>query len=156
MSHRQFLIGIYFTKNTSALTYTKPIISYERFISTVKKFIDLQTTIIEKSVWFGKKIEPYDPHFNALNNPSAIKPYVAKLRLTDLTHVFLLGDLHGDVQALARVLYKLYQEGILDNDLTIRSENVYFLFLGDLVDRGLHGAEVMTLLFSWRLKTLNR
>jgi len=140
------------TKNATALNPAKPVVSYTRFISIINDFINQQTKNINNSIWFGSKIEPYDPNFNTLYNPSAIKPFVAKLKLPHATEVFCWGDLHGDIQSLAHSLYKLYQDGVIDNNLKIKSESVYFLFLGDLVDRGLHGAEVMALLFSVALK----
>jgi hypothetical protein len=144
------------TKNTTALTFTPSLVSYNRFISTINQFIAQQNNTLNTTLWLGKKIEPYDPSFNTLHNPSAIRPYVAKLKLAQATQVFCWGDLHGDIQALTHCLYKLYQDGVIDNNFKIKSENVYFLFLGDLVDRGLHGPEVMTLLFSVVLKNPDR
>lgn len=136
------------TKDTTATSQVNPVISFSRFKGIISDFINQQTKNINNSLWFESKIEPYDPKFNTLYNPCAIKPYVAKLKLPHATEIFCWGDLHGDIQALTYSFYKLYQDGIIDNELKIKSKHVYFLFLGDLVDRGLHGAEVMALLFS--------
>lgn len=127
-------------------------VTHQQFILTLTTYIALQQKAIEDTLWFGEKIEPYDPTFNTLQSPSAIKPYVLKLKLADVAHIFCWGDLHGDIYTLILSLYKLYQDRIISNDLKICSPHTYFLFLGDLVDRGAWGPEVMTLIFTIALK----
>jgi hypothetical protein len=81
------------------------------------------------------------------------KPYAQKLIIPAGSQVVMFGDLHGAVHSLIRDLQKLKKEQILDNNFKLRDARSYMLFLGDYVDRGLHGVEVMYTLC--RLKIAN-
>lgn len=66
--------------------------------------------------------------------------------------VLFMGDIHGSVHALLRNLLVMKQLGYLQEDFTLAA-NVHLVFLGDLTDRGLRGAEsIYTIL---RLKNAN-
>jgi serine/threonine-protein phosphatase PP1 catalytic subunit len=73
-----------------------------------------------------------------INNIFEFEPAVLKI---DSEPVMLIGDIHGDLQAL---------EFIMDKRKEINCRNV--LFLGDYVDRGLWGVEVLLKLFREKLK----
>lgn len=89
--------------------------------------------------WFGGKEVPF-------------QPFAAKLMLPPDATVLVMGDLHGDVRSLVRVLDELNARGILDG-FTLRDPKCWFLFLGDFTDRGVYGVEVLYTLF--RLKIAN-
>lgn len=89
--------------------------------------------------WFGGEEVPF-------------QPFAAKLVLPWDATVLVMGDLHGDVRSLMRVLDELNARGILDG-FTLRDPKCWFLFLGDFTDRGMYGVEVLYTLF--RLKVAN-
>ena len=61
--------------------------------------------------------------------------------------VTIIGDLHGQFYDLYGMLKKLYSP---DN------ENEKLLFLGDYVDRGAYGPEIILMLFALKLKFPDR
>lgn len=71
--------------------------------------------------------------------------FVRKLVLPAGSEIEIRGDLHGDVHSLARWLKSLQKNKWLDqnNAFKIIKDNGYLMFLGDYVDRGRYGAEVM-------------
>lgn len=89
--------------------------------------------------WFGGKEVPF-------------QPFAAKVVLPEDAMVLVMGDLHGDVRSLMRVLDELNARGILDG-FALRDPKCWFLFLGDFTDRGMYGVEVLYTLF--RLKMAN-
>ena len=99
----------------------------------------------QKSWWKSSSIN--------FNRPFAFQPFAQKLDLQPGSELIFHGDFHGDCHSLMLELETLQQEGYLDDQFKIIKPNVSMVFLGDYVDRGLHGAEVMFTLF--RLKLAN-
>jgi hypothetical protein len=89
--------------------------------------------------WFGETKVPF-------------QPFAAKLVLPNDAIAIIMGDLHGDVRSLLRVLDELNSRKILDG-FRFRETKYHFLFLGDFTDRGAYGTEVLYTLFS--LKAAN-
>ncbi|MEM7386009.1 MAG: metallophosphoesterase family protein [Verrucomicrobiota bacterium] len=67
--------------------------------------------------------------------------FARRLVVPDKSEVFFHGDLHGDVHTLIAELQSL-QGRYLDGFRILRPD-VYFVFLGDYVDRGFYGVEVI-------------
>ncbi len=80
-------------------------------------------------------------------------PHVARVDVPANSTVLLFGDLHGSFHSLARSLWSAVDAGRLDAATLVIAPNIYFLFLGDYVDRGAHGLETLGLLLA--LKTAN-
>jgi hypothetical protein len=80
------------------------------------------------------------------------QPFAAKLVLPSDAVAILMGDLHGDVRSLLRVLDELNDRKILDG-FKFRESKHHLVFLGDFTDRGAYGTEVLYTLY--RLKTAN-
>lgn len=59
---------------------------------------------------------------------------------------FIWGDLQGAYHSLLRSLMNLAKEGILSDDFTIQSDNHYFIFNGDVIDRSAYDLETLSLL----------
>ncbi|PKN03287.1 hypothetical protein CVU75_03015 [Candidatus Dependentiae bacterium HGW-Dependentiae-1] len=81
--------------------------------------------------------------------------YVQKMRLKEHDSVYMFGDLHGDVHSLIRGLQKLHEEGVLNDDFTLK-ENCYLVFLGDYGDRGMWSAEVLYLVCTLKSKNFKQ
>lgn len=123
-------------------------ISKNDFIKARDAFISLsKKQLAEQKSWV-----------NSAKNPSAdlltfkFRPYVQKCIMPTDATVNIIGDLHGDVQALINALDLLEKKGYLHDDFTLKT-NHYLIFLGDYTDRGPCGVEVLYALF--RLKVAN-
>jgi Calcineurin-like phosphoesterase len=83
------------------------------------------------------------------------KPYVQKLIVKPGVTVSFRGDLHADLHSLLGYIHLLQEKGYLDkhDGFTISDPNFYIVFLGDYVDRGIYGVEVLYTLM--RLKIAN-
>ena len=84
-------------------------------------------------------------------------PFVQRLLLPANATVATFGDLHGSYHSLLRSLRSLAAQGFLDAEsfsvAPARRRDFFMLFLGDYVDRGLYGVEVLAALL--QLKTAN-
>lgn len=82
--------------------------------------------------------------------------YIEKIEIPTNAIVAMHGDLHGDVHAINRFIETFLQRGYLDeeNPFRIKDKNFYMVFLGNYVDRGWYGPEVIYTIL--RLKNENR
>jgi predicted MPP superfamily phosphohydrolase len=69
-------------------------------------------------------------------------PHMIKKIVND-AEVFVVGDHHGNIHSMLRNLWRLVAGGYLDNNFKIKKNNFYIVFLGDYIDRGKYGAEVI-------------
>lgn len=58
------------------------------------------------------------------------------------------GDIHGTFHSLIRCLKKLKEDGILDNDLKLRKENVKLIFMGNIIDRSAYSIDTLMLVLT--------
>lgn len=93
-------------------------------------------------------------YFKEKNNKfiSPILPIAQKLIIPKNDHAFVFGDFHGNFDALKKLIQNLIDKEKLDNNLKLKPNN-YLVFLGDYVDRGQQGIEILLTLF--RLKIQN-
>lgn len=112
----------------------------DRFLVTMEKQHD-------KLFWLNN-VKP-------CNACDTFQVYVEKLIIPTGATVAIHGDLHGDVHSMIRFIETCAEREVFNsNDLfKIKDKNFYLLFLGDYVDRGWYGAEVMYTIL--RLKNEN-
>ncbi len=79
--------------------------------------------------------------------------YVARLTLPADAKIVAMGDCHGDAKSIIATLRRLNEENKMDG-FKIIDPKLYLLFLGDFVDRGLFGLEVLAIIS--HLKILNQ
>lgn len=135
--------------------YQKNILTLKEFLSTLQ---DCATSIAhsckDEKLWLNKKslyararelftleracTEPLDTPANF-----PFKPYTMRLQLKPGAVCVLFGDLHGSIHSLMRDLLKLHDLGYLDTTFKIKKQDVRIIFLGDYIDRGIYGVEVM-------------
>lgn len=88
------------------------------------------------------KIKP-DIDFFDKSKSCSFAPFAQKLIAQPGDMFYLHGDLHGDIFSLLEELKDLQVKGILDNYFRIIPDNAWLVFLGDYVDRGQYGCEVI-------------
>lgn len=129
--------------------------SLEEFKKTIESYVFFMASRMKDSMWFGGR----KPQADILNaNVAAYKligdqevsthfvPFIQKLIVKPGSKVITVGDLHGDLKALLDILEELIQTGYLDTNFALKRDDVYLVFLGDYVNRGLESLSVMYLL----------
>jgi len=125
----------------------RKVVEPAEFGRQLSKYLELAKIQLRKDVWVGEKPSKVFYNFDCFN------PYMQKMLVPENSDVFIWGDLHGSAHALLRKLDCLRKENYIDDNFKIMKSDCYFLFLGDYVDRGLYGVEVLYTLF--RLKIAN-
>ncbi|KKQ33211.1 MAG: Serine/threonine-protein phosphatase [candidate division TM6 bacterium GW2011_GWF2_37_49] len=86
------------------------------------------------------------------NTKDYADPYAQIKHIPAEANLNFVGDIHAEDDALTLIINDWIAKGYLDNDLKA-TQNNYFIFLGDYVDRGPHPKAVLAVLFT--LKCLN-
>ena len=134
----------------------EPIISYTFFEQQLHKYMTQQKHFLQKQMWLDRqKMNINDSILKDTKRRTTI-PFVMKLAVEPGARVYLWGDLHGDIQALAADFFKLCYDGVITEKFIIKEPNCYFFFLGDTVDRGQHGPDVLALLWTFALANPNK
>jgi hypothetical protein len=112
-----------------SLQYPRQIISYESYKELVRGF----------SATYASAGMPPGKH-------------IAKISVEPDSKIVFFGDLHGDIQALSRMLCKLLHEGFIDAQFRIIDPKNRIIFLGDFVDYGRYGADTFALAMKLRIQ----
>lgn len=70
--------------------------------------------------------------------------YLQAIIVPNNTNIVTIGDLHGEVHALAQIIRSLQYKNLMDQYGAL-SSNTYLVFLGDLMDRGSYSIETLSL-----------
>ena len=133
--------------------YAKKVVSWASFSSRLKRFAELsEQELCDPGLWLEGKA-PFDPDFFSITSPISFKPFAQKMVLSANSKIAFFGDLHGNYDSLLNVLQYLVDNQSMDLNLRIMQDNFYMVFLGDYVDRGVDGVEVIDMLM--RLKLTN-
>ncbi len=125
----------------------KTVLQEDVLLKQVDLFFETMKAQLAKVYWIDSiKPSSQSDHFQA---------YVEKLMVPTDAVIAIHGDFHGDIRALNRFIETFTSRGFLDekNPFKIKAKNFYILFLGDYVDRGWYGAEVIYTIL--RLKNEN-
>lgn len=135
--------------------YQRSILSLHEFMSTIQTAATIMARAsCNNRSWLGKEsLYTAHPEIYTLDRPFSepaadvknflFKPHVRRLIAQPGTELVFFGDLHGSVHSLKRDLEKLKDEGFIDNSFKLKKSNSYMVFLGDYIDRGIYGVEVM-------------
>ncbi len=157
---------IEFSSLPSRKQYQENILSLEQVIDTLQTAsTTLSNDIAPDKMWLGTQSLPHRfPEVFNLKRPEVVpagdirnftyKPYAHRLVVKPDTHIIFFGDLHGSIHSLIRDLEKIKDLGYLDDNFKIIKKDTYLIFLGDYIDRGIYGIEVMYTLA--RLKIANQ
>lgn len=141
----------YANPSTAALIYNKafthiikePIIPYDTFSTTLHTVNEKITT------------EQSDPE-RWIRGEQAPTEYIQKIIVPAGAQIAIFGDLHGSAHSLARSLDYCINNDLLNNDFTIKDPEFYLVFLGDFIDRGMFGPEVIHQLGQLKVANPNR
>jgi len=120
---------------------------WQEFEGTLCAWLDMMahgSLAIEKH-WLSSNLGIQKPKkvFFDINKQIGFQPFVQKLVLQPGESVYIRGDLHGDIFSLLEQLKDLKKQGVIDDHFKIIKSGVWFAFLGDYVDRGQYGCEVL-------------
>jgi hypothetical protein len=79
---------------------------------------------------------------NINDEDTVINDIVLKKKLNKDSKIIYFGDYHSSVHSLITAIENLQKNGILDNEYKLKKD-YYIVFLGDLVDRGPYGIELL-------------
>jgi len=137
---------------------------YEDFIPTLEKFIGVSKAQLNAQDRWLNGIMPhpdlyqltYDSSKNIYAYSQRFVPFVQRLTFEVGNQIRPWGDLHGGFHSLINTLCDLHQKKVLDDNLKIiNPKKNYLMFLGDFVDRGAYGVEVIYTLMQLKLRNPN-
>ncbi|MBA3752387.1 serine/threonine protein phosphatase [Candidatus Dependentiae bacterium] len=126
------------------------LLSLEDFESILDEFFCVMDTLLRNSsTWLNSDCAASEVI------KSSFLPYAQKIVKNVKSKTMLKGDLHGDIHSLIAAVEHLQELGITSahNPLKIEDPSFHLIFLGDYVDRGIWGTEVLFLLML--LKCIN-
>ncbi len=117
-----------------------------------------KSNLAEPSNWVGEKPKA-DEFFDIersyySRSPIPFQPFAQKVDIPAGSKVIFHGDLHGDIRSLISTLDWLNENDYADG-FKLKNPNTYFVFLGDYVDRGSYGIEVLYTLMRLKLENPN-
>lgn len=129
------------------------VLNSEEFEKALNKFFEIleTTSLVNQTRWLNK----VDFKKIGLTKDESFTPYVQKIVCAPEDIVALRGDMHGDIHSLLKFLVYLQKEGYTSHEDGFKIINKKFklIFLGDYVDRGIYGVEVIYAIL--RLKIAN-
>lgn len=113
-----------------------------------KKFNDIPFDIEEVNGLLAENNEAFS---SLITNEEENFGVIYKQDLPEDSKIFVRADLHGDLKSLLENLKELQAQGLLDKNYRCKP-NVQLVFLGDYMDRGEHGMEILQILAALRLE----
>lgn len=122
----------------------------------IKEFVKVNTNILTTSNSWIKNAPISTDQFFTIEGPLVpIQPFVQKLIVKPGTKIAFHGDFHGDKLSMGKYIKALQMLGYM-NGFTIKDPSKFYLvFLGDYVDRGIYGAEVLYTLMHLKIANPN-
>lgn len=116
--------------------------------NVLKSWLNMKAngSLSEKENWMttvNNNTMPNDNFFNIHTPVNIFQPFAQKIIVPENSIFYTRGDLHGDIYSLAAQLRRLLNEGIIDESFKIINPNHWMIFLGDYVDKGKYGCEVI-------------
>lgn len=122
-------------------------IAWSEFKNVLDAWLRMQVNgPLSKTVnWSQANNNKFKPNsdFYDITQPAKFDPFAQKIIAQPEDVFYVHGDLHGDIFSLLLEIKKLIKTGIIDNFFRIIPDNVTLVFLGDYVDRGQYGCEVL-------------
>ena len=154
LNERQNNLRLYQSKNEQIKQQMQEL-SHHDFKAMIDRYISAITQQMGQSEWFDAQMPseqfliPNTASYTIAgqyDSSSHFTPFIQKLVVKPDSKIIVVGDLHGDLDALLAMLQELEQTGYLDADYRLIRDDVYFVFLGDYINRGAHSIGVVYLL----------
>jgi len=81
--------------------------------------------------------------------------FAQKIEIPDGDEVIVVGDIHSSLHSFSEIINDLVGRGIIDSELVLKNR-YHIIFLGDIVDRGGFGLDILHLIFRLKSKNLSR
>ncbi|MDR3550133.1 MAG: metallophosphoesterase family protein [Candidatus Babeliales bacterium] len=122
--------------------YRHTALNWQKFEPVLNTFfaVNQQWYLEKNNHWLADAPKDDNEFYDITHSP--FKPFVQKMVVAPGTTVAIRGDLHGDIHSLLAYIDFLQQKGYM-HGFTITKKDFHILFLGDYVDRGNYGAEVL-------------
>lgn len=133
----------------NALYKAIQLVSHTEFFKMLEAYFDMMKNEFKEHTWLG----PVCNQLAEITNQT-FYPYAQKLIVEPSMRRIFRGDMHGDVVSFILFIDQLQKDGDLDQDLKLLKPLKLF-FLGDFVDRGVWGLEVIYLLLQLKIKNPN-
>lgn len=128
--------------------YEDGIITWNFFKKIINESLELyQKQTLEGQNWIDDKNNRNV--FLLKNGPTGF--YMEARKVTNDTHIIAVGDLHGNLHSLIRIIYDWMDKQLITKD-GIVSPQTRIVFTGDIGDRGHYSVELLTLVLFLKLK----
>ena len=111
----------------------------EKIYNNLPKLLLDSMQIMESYLANNIKNEETEILFNNLNKDDEI---IIKINAINNSKIIILGDQHGSFHSFFRVIIRLILQGIITKNYKLHPD-YKIIFLGDIVDRGNYGVEIM-------------
>lgn len=147
--------------NFSLLEWTKEIFGLPEFNTeisdedTIKYYSCIKPISLTKEIFedtFNKFNEIIKKSLDDKINGNINIFYAQKLCVSIKSNVIFFGDFHGTIHTFLRSLLRLKIMGYIDDKFRL-DKNIYIIFLGDIVDRGIYSCELLYTIM--KMKTIN-
>ncbi|MFC1841964.1 zinc finger MYND domain-containing protein [Candidatus Dependentiae bacterium] len=136
------------------------ILTKDEFLRVAQAFIDLH----KKNSDFNNKknwIEEVSLDSSFYEDTTSKRVYVEKRIFASNSQISMVVDIHGDGHSLIKYLKDLATKGYLDSENPFKINkkehpNFYLAFLGDYVDRGIYGLEVLYMIMRLKIENPDR
>lgn len=128
---------------------TIQLVSFQQFQSAFINYIEVMKVCLHSQAWLGTAPAQFGDPANA----STFLPYAQRLVFEPGTRCIYKGDLHGDLHSLVAFIHQLQISGDISREDPLKFIRPFkLIFLGDYVDRGSWGLEVIYLLMLLKIK----
>lgn len=138
----------------------KAFIEKEQFIDCLAAFVERQSLSLNNhDLWLRGDMPAINLPGESAAGPifaaaSLMSPFVQKKVVASDQKGYFIGDLHGSLHALLRILSYLRMRGVVNDTFELQG-NHFLVFTGDYIDRGHYSIEVLYMVLRLKLANWN-